>query len=213
MDHAEDVYEKIELADEKQQIGYARILCELYLKDNPNHGPALIRYAINLISLGQYSLAQKALDHAEEVVKKEHLQYVLAQRGHLLRERGEFEAAEAMYLRAHELDPINATYLIFAGLVAFQSGNISRAIQFTRQATQCAGGCVDEAYFNLGGYLLSDRQYPEAAKCYHKALEIDPQYAIAKERLRDVESILAFQERGLPAGSSDHGSAALSNRA
>lgn len=96
-------------------------------------------------------------------------------------------------MRAHQLDPDDATYLIHAGSAVFQMGDIDRAIELARKATECSEGCVDEAYFNLGGYLLSNRQYREAADCYQKAIEIDPNYEIAKERLKDVELILADQ--------------------
>jgi tetratricopeptide (TPR) repeat protein len=34
------------------------------------------------------------------------------------------------------------------------------------------------------------QRYQEAGDCYRKALELDPDYEIAKERLNDVELIL-----------------------
>lgn len=38
---------------------------------------------------------------------------------------------------------------------------------------------------------MSAQRCEEAAECYRKALKIDPDYAIARERLEDVELILA----------------------
>lgn len=93
-------------------------------------------------------------------------------------------------MRAHKLLPNNATYLIFAGSVAFRRGDIERAQTLAKQATETSEGSIDEAFFNLGSYLLSARRYRESAECYRKALEIDPDYDIAKERLSDVELIL-----------------------
>jgi tetratricopeptide (TPR) repeat protein len=69
--------------------------------------------------------------------------------------QGDFIGAEGFYMQARQISPEDAGYLIFAGSVAFQSGNIERAIQLARQATRSAEGCIDEAWFNLGGYLLS----------------------------------------------------------
>jgi tetratricopeptide (TPR) repeat protein len=180
----------MQLADERDQVGYTRHLCERYLENHPDHVPTLIRYACNLIALAQYSAAQAALDHAQPIAPKERLHLVIAQRGHLLQAQGDFLGAEELFMQAHELDPNDATYLIYAGSVAFRRGDISRAEALARQATACSDGCIDEAWFNLGGYLLSARRYGEAAECYRRALDIDPDYDIARERLSDVELIL-----------------------
>jgi tetratricopeptide (TPR) repeat protein len=146
-----ELYDLLKLADQADQVGYTRHLCELYLKDNPDHAPTLVRYGCNLISLGQYALAKQALDHAQAVVSPEFLHHVLAHQGHLLQAQGHFSAAEEMFMRAHELDPDDATYLIYAGSAAFAKGDIDRAVSLARRAVECSEGCIDEAYFNLGG--------------------------------------------------------------
>lgn len=186
----EPLYQAMCSADEGDKIGYARHLCERYLQDHPDHVPTLIRYASNLISLAQYSAAQAALDRAQLIVPKERLHLVIARRGHLLGAQGDFLGAEELFMQAHELEPDDATYLIYAGSVAFRRGDIGRAQALARQATGCANGCIDEAWFNLGGYLLSAKRYCEAADCYRRALDIDPDYDIARDRLNDVELIL-----------------------
>jgi len=184
------LYQALKSADENNQIGYARYLCELYLKDHANHVPILIRYACNLISLAQYPAAHAALEHAQSLVSQQQLHIVLAQRGHLLEAQGHFHAAEEMFMQAHNLDPDDATYLIYAGSVAFRRGDIDRAQKLAGQATDCSHGCIDEAWFNLGGYLVSAKRYHDAADCYRRALEIDPEYEIARDRLKDVELII-----------------------
>ena len=190
MQNDESLYRAMQSADQKDQIGYARHLCERYLLDHPDHVPTLIRYARNLISLAQYSGAQAALDHAQPITPKERLPLVIAQRGHLLEAQGDFVGAEELFMKAHELVPDDATYLIYAGSVAFRRGDINRAEALVRQATGCSDGCIDEAWFNLGGYLLSAKRYRDAADCYRRAIVIDPEYDIARERLSDVELIL-----------------------
>jgi tetratricopeptide (TPR) repeat protein len=146
-----------------------------------------------LISLAQYEAAEAALDLAQSMAAAKRLHLVLAQRGHLLEAKGDFLNAERLFMEAHRLDTKDATYLIYAGAVAFRAGDIDRAQKLASQATDCTEGCVDEAWFNLGGYLLSDKRYHDAADCYRKALEIDPDYQIARERLEDIELIIAHE--------------------
>ena len=69
-----------------------------------------------------------------------------------------------------------------------------RCIGYRRCRDQCEGGPVDEALFNLGGVLLAVGRFQEAADCYERALEIDPEYEIAKERLEDVRLILNYEK-------------------
>jgi len=194
MSESDEQQEAIEEADRKDQIGYTRYLCERYLEDHPDHVPTLLRYAANLTSLAQYATAKAALDHAQTVVPEKWRHLVLLRRGWLTEALGDFPAASELYLQAHALNPDDATYLIYAGSAAFQQGDIDHAIDLATQATRCPEGCIDEAYFNLGGYLLSKCEYREAMACYRRALEIDPDYEIAKERLCDVELILRHPE-------------------
>ncbi|MDQ3621122.1 MAG: tetratricopeptide repeat protein [Verrucomicrobiota bacterium] len=200
MPFAHDIYEELKQADFADQIGYARYLCEEILEKDPDHGPTLIRYASNLIALAQYQDAAKALSRAESVVPRKWVHLVLAQHGHLLEHKGNFVDAQAKFLEAHEHDPDDATYLIYAGSVAFRCGDISGAEQFARKAIKCTEGCIDEAYFNLGGYLLSQKRYAEARDCYLQALAIDRDYRLAKARLTDVERILNYQVKQVNGG-------------
>jgi tetratricopeptide (TPR) repeat protein len=180
----------VRAADEKDQIGYTRYLCERFLTHHPDHVPTLIRYACNLISLAQYDAAEAALDRAQSRVSVKHLHLVLSQRGNLLEAKGDFLNAERLFIEAHHLDPSYAAYLIYAGAVAFRRGDVDRAQKLASKATDCSEGCVDEAWFNLGGYLLAAKRYHDAEDCYRKALEIDPDYQIARQRLEDVELII-----------------------
>jgi tetratricopeptide (TPR) repeat protein len=183
-------------ADENDEIAYTRHLCERFLKEEPNHAPTLIRYARNLISLAQYSAAKDAIDRAESFAPKERMHLVVAQSGHLLEAQGEFESAEKEFMRAHHMRLDDADYLIFAAGVAFRRGDLERAETLARESTKCTEGCIHEAWFNLGGYLLSSQKYAEAKECYHRALEIDPEYDIAKKRLKDVELVLKDIDSG-----------------
>lgn len=185
-----EVLFKLQEADEAGQVAYTRHLCERILAEFPDHGPTLIRYASTLITFALYDKAASVLDHAERVVPRKRRHLVLAQRGHRLARMGDFAGAEKEHLKAHELDPNDAGYLIYAGTAAFRSGHISRAEELARRSVACSEGCLDEAYFNLGGYLLAQRRYIESRDCYLKALEIDPDYSIAQARLADLDRII-----------------------
>jgi tetratricopeptide (TPR) repeat protein len=180
-------------AEHARHVAYTRYLCEAILDRWPNHGPTLIRYAVALIELALYEEAGAVLDRAEAVVPEDRRHLVLAQRGHRLEHMGDFVGSEKQHLAAHDLDPDDATYLIYAGSVAFRRGDIPRAEELGRKAISCSEGCLDEAYFNLGGCLLAQRRYVEARDCYLRSLEIDPEYSIAKKRLADVERVIATQ--------------------
>lgn len=161
MANDEELMKAMRAADRRDEIGYVRYLCELYLRDNPDHGPTLVRYAIQLVALHLYDEANIVLDHAEATTEKCFHRYVFAQRGLLLNAQGKFAAAEETFLQAHKLVPDDATYLILAGSAAHSSGDIDRASELYRQATQCSEGAIDEAYFNLGDATLPAANMPK----------------------------------------------------
>ncbi|MEZ0390144.1 MAG: tetratricopeptide repeat protein [Verrucomicrobium sp.] len=183
--------ERLAEADAKGQVAYTRYLCEQILAESPEHGPTLLRYANALIDLSLYDEAAQALETAMNLVPEKHRHLVHAARGHRLDAMGDHVAAIAEHLRGHDLDPTNAGHLIYAATSARRSGDLTRAESLVRQAIDCVEGCVDEAYYNLGGCLLAKGAYGEARDCYQKALEIDPEYELAKKRLEDVELVLA----------------------
>ncbi|WP_367873308.1 tetratricopeptide repeat protein [Luteolibacter sp. Populi] len=183
--------EAIRQAHEKGQIGYTRELCERYLRKNPDSGFVWLILANNLIALSLYTEASAALDRAEALVpdQPKKLANVIAHRGHLAEAAGRFEEAGEYFLRAHELDLDDATWLIFAGDAAGRNGEIEKSLELVTRATLCPEGCIDEAHFNRGGKLLVLKRYAEAAEAYRSALAIDPTYESALRRLEDLEMI------------------------
>lgn len=195
-----DMLEELSRADEAGHVALTRYLCEQVLADEPDHGPTLIRYASCLVDLSLYEDAAAALDRAERLVPYERRQLVMAQRGHMQKAMGNHNEAEKLFISAHEHDPDDATYLIYAGSAAFARGDVKRAEELARKALECSEGCLDEAFFNLGGYLLAQRKHEEARGCYVRAIEIDPDYEIAKDRIEDLDRLLKYQGEQAPAG-------------
>lgn len=194
-----ELFNELRTSDEAGHVALTRHLCERILADEPSHGPTLIRYAACLVDLSLYEDAAAVLDRAERVVPPERQHLILAQRGHLRESQGDHAGAESFFISAHEQDPDDAAYLIYAGSSAFARGDIPRAERLARKAIACSEGCIDEAYFNLGGYLLAQKNYVQARECYVRALEIAPDYAIAKARLVDLDLLLKIQsQQGVP---------------
>lgn len=186
-----NLLQKLEDAEDSRQVVLTRHLCEEILAAAPNDFCTLISYAECLINFSLYDEAAKVLDRAAVRRNKRCRQLVLLHRGHLLKRMGDFSGAEAMYLSAHELMPREAGCLIFAACAARARGNIEGAEELARRAILCPEGCLDEAYHNLGGYLIVQRKYDEARICYLRALEIDPDYSFAKRRLEDLDLFMA----------------------
>ena len=186
----EELLEELFKADDDGEVGYVRYLCELVLQKHPDHWRTLLCHASNLTALAQYELAAEALDRADACIPAKQRYLLYYGRGHLAEARGLFADAEALFLQAHQGQPAEATGLILAGSAAFRDGRIGRAEELARKAIECPRGCIDEAYFNLGGYLLSQKRYSEARECYQKAIELDPDYDEAYQRLADVNRTL-----------------------
>jgi tetratricopeptide (TPR) repeat protein len=97
-----------------------------------------------------------------------------AQMGHLVQAKGGFKQAAIWYRKAVNHRPKDATFHIFLGSNAFMRGLHKESEAHYRRALECSEGCLEEAYFNLGGILLGKRKYSEAIECYEEALKIDP---------------------------------------
>ncbi len=198
-----EILEELHRADCAGHWALTRHLCELVLAECPSHGPTLLRYAACLTTFSLYDEAAAVLNRADAAVPKKRRHLVLTQRGHLRKAMGAYAEAESLFLAAHELDPNDATYLIYAFSAASARGDVSRAEELIRRALECQKGCFDEAYFNLGGCLLRKKQYHEARQCYEQALEIDPDYEIAKVRLADLDALRERQRDPSGAASTD----------
>jgi tetratricopeptide (TPR) repeat protein len=85
--------------------------------------------------------------------------------------------------------------LIFLGGVLADQGLLSEADRCFLQATECAEGCIEEAFYNLGMIRLGEERYANAVKYLRKALRIDPVYREAKLALRDARLALRYRKR------------------
>jgi tetratricopeptide (TPR) repeat protein len=190
MGEQKDSFNQIRLAEERGQTAVVIVLCEKHLQKFPQHGPAWLHYGMAHVELAHYEEAQKAIRRAIKFCPAESLSFPYLQMGNLLEARGDFKRAAMWYRKAAELRPNDATFHIYLGGNAWKRGRRKQAQRHFLRALKCPEGCLEEAYFNLGGILLGKSNYSEAIKYYREALKIDPKYKIAKERLADAELAL-----------------------
>ena len=190
MDDRKESISQICLADDRGQTAVVIELCKKHLRKYPKHGPAWLRYGMAQVALARYAEAEKSIQRAITFCPTKALPIAYAQRGHLFQAKGDLKQAAFWYRKALKHRPNDATWHIFLASNAFKRGLHKQSEAYYRRALKCSEGCLDEAYFNLGGILLGKRNYAEAIKCYQEALKIDPKYKIAKERLDDAKLAL-----------------------
>ena len=166
-----------------------------YLAEYPDHGPAWMLVGIALVELARYEEAEQAYAKAIDLCPPEKLQYPLAQLGHLFQQAGDYDQAAHWYQRAIDADPGDASSHIYLGGLRARQGRFHDAEEAHRAATECARGCIDEAYLNLGFVCRALQRFEEAADCFREALRLDPEYRAAHRALRDVERCMRL-ERG-----------------
>jgi len=187
----EDLQEE---ACQNDQLATSRYLCERILMEDPENGSILLRYADVLTSFSLFEQAKDVLDEAEELIGEDHQHLYFNQLGHLYNDWCQFDKAKEAYLAAHRLKPEDATSLIYAGTIAFQQGELNQAEEHARKATGCEEGVIEEAWFNLGGYLMAQQRFHEAEQAYKKALQLDADYEQAEEALEDLRQLATFQK-------------------
>lgn len=185
----------IRAADNRGQVAFVVELCREHLKAWPMDSLAWVHYGMALSQLSLHKKALSAFTKCLACCSSERRHLVWGQIGFACEKAGDFRTASKWFQRALKAAPEDATYHIFCGHNAHRQGGVAEAIKHYQRATTCSKGYVDEAWFNLGGIYLMQREYIEAKNCYERALLIDPQYRLAKARLKDVLRTLEFLGR------------------
>ena len=190
MSDSKESYKQIVLADDRGQTAVVVELCKKYLRKFPNDGFVWVWYGMAQTKLFRYAEGEKAIRRAIKLCPPKGLPVAYVQMGEIYKGKGDFKKAAFWYRKALKQKPQDATYHIYLGCNAFEHGLFKQAKSYFRGALRCSEGCSDEAYFNLGGILLGERNYSEAVKCYEETLRIDPKNKIANERLDDAKLAL-----------------------
>ena len=186
-------FRKIQRFDARDMVGCTVELARRYLADNPTHGVVWVYYADSLRAMSRYTEALVALRRGLRLCPRKKLYLVYYRFGDFYEKQGALRVAERWYRKAVDSNPSDATYRIFLGAHLARTGRLKEAAAVHRRATQCKEGCIDEAFLNLGLVLRALERYPEALKCFKRALNIDPKYKAARKALADVEYVLKFR--------------------
>ncbi len=152
-----------------------------------------IVYADALATLARYKEARAALQKAKLVCPKDKLHILYHQIGHLYKKKGDYPRSEKWYKRAVK-EVASTEYLIFIGACLARQSKFVEAKKYYRKAIKVASDIPDEAYYNLGLILRAEEKYEEALECFEKAIELDPEYTLAKEERQDVMKVLKLKK-------------------
>ncbi len=198
MDDQKESFNQICLADDRGQVAVVVELCKKHLRKFQKRSFFVrLIYGRTQGDLARYTEAEKVIRKAIALCPPRAIRALpiaYAQMGHLFQAKGDFKQAAFWYRKALNRNPKDATWHIFLASNAFKRGLLKQSETYYRRALKCAEGCLDEAYFNLGGILLGKRKYSKAIKYYQEALKIDPKYKIAKERLDDAKLALLLKD-------------------
>jgi tetratricopeptide (TPR) repeat protein len=186
------LFRQIRESEEQGDTACVLLRCREFLAQSSDHGPAWHSLGNAYLELARYQEAEHAFRQALMHCPVEQRHIVWSGFGHLEAARGNRSESRVWFTKAHEAAPDKADYLVFIGSSYFKDGDHGQAELAHRRAIGCSDGCIDEAYFNLGGVYLALERFGEARECYLKALEIDPSYPLAKLRLRDLTVILGI---------------------
>jgi len=106
--------------------------------------------------------------------------------GELYRDLGRPADATRLLREAVKLDPSTASYWNSLGMVLGGSGEMPAAEQAFREATTRDTDNAQYAY-NLGLALAKQNKRNEAAVAFRRALELDPRFGAARQRLAELQ--------------------------
>ena len=185
----EDIRQRIHEANQNSQVATCVRLAENWLKHHPDDVLVMLDYAEVLKDMARYDESLE-LYHKIVELQPTFSKWVYGLIGHLYRYKGDFPEAEYWYERARLEYPDDASAFIFLGAIQARQGKLDEAEATHRRATLCSEGQIDEAYHNLGLVLRGQGRLEEAAECFRKAIDIDPEYEDSIEALDDVETAM-----------------------
>ncbi len=188
-------YNEIVSADDEELNSCVIELAEVYLKDFPDSQGAWLMYSFALYKTDRFKEAKKALIKTIKLTEEsdDNFSWLLCRMGRLYEDSGHFNKAIEWFVKANHINPSEATFLIYQGVMLLRTERFDEAAEIFLEATKCTKGCIDEAFYNLGVARITQRKYLEASQCFEKALEIDPKYNEAKKQLKDMKKVLEIK--------------------
>lgn len=185
--------QRLKAADRLGHIAHQLKLCEDYLKRFPDDLVAWYFYGEALASLKRHQAAEEAFAKTLKLGGRPARRYVHGQLGLMYSRAGDYRRALRSFEKVIKLTlgTDDASFHVLAGDAAWKLGKLQKAERHFQKGTTCSEGSPDEAWFNLGGVLLTQGRYEEAVACYEKTLSLCPRFPSARRRLRDLKLALA----------------------
>jgi tetratricopeptide (TPR) repeat protein len=102
---------------------------------------------------------------------------------------GDYKAAIAACQHAISLDPDYGNPYNDIGVYLMEEGSYDQAVAYLRKAIGAKRyDCLHYAHYNLGRVLLVKGRVHEAESEFKRALELDPQYSLARSALSQIET-------------------------
>ncbi len=146
------------------------------LQLEPNHQPALFRLAVGYAKLQQYPQAIETWNRYIKATGGSAIGY--SNLGFCQELAGDRKAAEAAYAKGIEKDPTCQPCRVNYGLMLARQGAVDRATVQLQAVLSPA-----EVQYNLGSVYQQQNRKAEARKAYLQALQLDPRFTAARQRL------------------------------
>lgn len=169
-------------AEEKGQFVKAEQTYRVMLQRNPQNSVALNRMGIVNSKMGRHDTATKYLMEAVKV-QPDNPKY-LTDLGYALYLQNDLPAAEIALEESIKRDPSTKRSYNNLSLVLGHQGRMDEAYQVARSVMS-----AEEAHANLGYICLQRGMLDDAARHYHRALEINPDLDSIKEAVVQVAQL------------------------
>jgi tetratricopeptide (TPR) repeat protein len=185
---------------EAEKSGFVALVIELvegHLKDHPDDTEGWLVYGESLSRVRLFDSAYDAFQNALDYSSNEAAPWIFLRCGQVLDSIGESPRAMHWLEEATELLPDESDIWLQLGICQRKIGNLTEAAESFQRAIQCPNGNIDEAYFQLAGIYLAWREYLKAQQLYKQAVEINPHYDAAIQRIVDIEQVIKHRRRQL----------------
>jgi Flp pilus assembly protein TadD len=145
------------------------------------------RLGVTLNKLGEHREASSAFRQA--ILLQPDAVHLFNNLGFSLYLESRYEEAEATLKRALELDPNFTRARMNHGVVLAKLGRFDEALE-----DFLLSGPEADAYYNVAVLYTDDGQYVAAAAALERALQVDPQFAAARQQLRHISRMAAAEE-------------------
>jgi tetratricopeptide (TPR) repeat protein len=170
-----------QLAESQNNVSVAVTQYELARQRDHKHEGSLYRLGVLYSQMKNYPKAIEAWKDYASVTKESPT--AMSNLGFCCELAGRNDEAEAAYKKGISKDPKNQPCRINYGLMLARNGHINEAMQQLQSVLPPA-----EVHYNLASVYQAQGRKEQARQEYQKAVELNPAFTDAKNRLADVSN-------------------------